>query len=114
MSFLLLGIDSLIACMAVGALIEAKDRVRLAALFGLADGVGFLIGAGLGWAFLSGAVSEVIEMGALVVLGVYLLVVATATTQLTTPLVHLGAADLPDGGQPHLRHRRRADGLARR
>ena len=58
--------------------------MRLAALFGLADGVGFLIGAGLGWAFLSGAVSEVIEMGALVVLGVYLLVVATATTQLST------------------------------
>jgi len=84
MSFLLLGIDSLIACVAIGALIEAKDRVRLAALFGLADCVGFLIGAGLGWAFLSGAVSEVIEMGALVVLGVYLLVVATATTQLTT------------------------------
>ena len=26
MSFLLLGIDSLIACIAIGALIEAKDR----------------------------------------------------------------------------------------
>jgi hypothetical protein len=84
MSFLLLGIDSLIACIAVGALIEAKDRVRLAALFGLADGVVFLIGAGLGWVFLSEAVSTVVETGALVVLGVYLLVVATATTQLST------------------------------
>jgi hypothetical protein len=32
MSFLLLGIDSLIACIAIGALIEARHRVRLAAL----------------------------------------------------------------------------------
>lgn len=84
MSFLLLGIDSLIACIAIGALVAPKTRVKLAALFGLADGVGFLIGAGLGWAFLSGAMSEVIELGALVILGVYLLVVATATTQLST------------------------------
>ena len=84
MSFLLLGIDSLIACIAIGALVDTKSRVRLAALFGLADGVVFLIGAGLGWAFLSGAVAEVVELGALVVLAVYLLVVAAATTQMTT------------------------------
>ena len=84
MSFLLLGIDSLIACIAIGALVEPKTRVKLAALFGLADGVVFLIGAGLGWVFLSEAVSTVVETGALVVLGVYLLVVATAATQLST------------------------------
>ena len=115
MSFLLLGIDSLIACIADRRADRGEgSRVRLAALFGLADGVGFLIGAGLGWAFLSGAVSEVIEMGALVVLGVYLLVVATATTQLSTRWYIWALPICPDGGQPHLRHRRRADGLARR
>jgi hypothetical protein len=83
MNFLLLGIDSLIACIAIGALVEKRSRMWLAGLFGLADGVGFLIGAGLGWALVSEAVSEVVEMGALVVLGVYLLVVATSTAQLT-------------------------------
>ena len=114
MSFLLLGIDSLIACIAIGALIEAKDRVRLAALFGLADGVGFLIGAGLGWAFLSGAVSEVIEMGALVVARGLPARRRHRDDPADHPVVHLGAADPADGGQPHLRHRRRADGLARR
>jgi hypothetical protein len=83
MGFLLLGIDSLIACIAIGALVDKKTRVWLAGLFGLADLTAFLIGAGLGWAFLSGAVSEVVEMGALVVLGVYLLVVAAGTAQVT-------------------------------
>jgi hypothetical protein len=83
MGFLLLGIDSLIAGIAVGALVNKKSRAWLAGLFGLADCVVFLIGAGLGWAFLSEAVSEVVELGVLVVLGVYLLVVAAGTAQLT-------------------------------
>ena len=83
MGFLLLGIDSFIACMAIGALVDPKWRVWLAGLFGLADCVAFLIAAGLGWTFLSGAMSEVVEMGTLVVLGVYLLVVATGVAQLT-------------------------------
>ena len=50
---------------------DRRRGLRLAALFGLADGVGFLIGAGLGWVFLSEGVPAVIEW-ALVVLGVYL------------------------------------------
>ena len=83
MNFLLLGIDSFIACLAIGALVDKRSRVWLAGLFGLADGVAFLIGAGLGWTFLSGAASEVIEMGTLVLLGVYLLVVAASTAQMT-------------------------------
>jgi hypothetical protein len=53
MGFLLLGIDSLIACIAIGALVEKRSRLWLAGLFGLADGVAFLIGAGLGWGLLS-------------------------------------------------------------
>jgi hypothetical protein len=78
MGFLLLGIDSLIACVAIGALVDRRSRLWLAGLFGLADGVAFLIGAGLGWQ-LSGALTEGLEIGLLVVLGVYLLVVAGGT-----------------------------------
>jgi hypothetical protein len=81
MGFLLLGIDSLIACAAVGALVDKRSRVWLAGLFGLADGVAFLIGAGLGWTLLSEAASEVVELGTLVALGLYLLVVAVGTTR---------------------------------
>jgi hypothetical protein len=83
MNFLLLGIDSLIACLAIGALVDRRRWVWLAALFGLADGIGFLIGVGLGWAVISEAASEVIEMGTLVLLGLYLLVVAAGTAQMT-------------------------------
>ena|ERR687896_2390575 len=83
MNFLLLGIDSLIACLAIGALVDRRSWVWLALLFGVADAVAFLIGAGLGWGLMSGAASEVIEMGTLVLLGVYLLVVAAGTAQVT-------------------------------
>jgi hypothetical protein len=81
MGFLLLGIDSLIACLAVGALVDGRSRLRLAALFGIADGVAFLIGAGLGWTLLSEGASEALEVGTLVALGLYLLVVAAGTRQ---------------------------------
>jgi hypothetical protein len=83
MNFLLLGIDSLIACLAIGALVDRRSWVWLAALFALADAVAFLIGVGLGWGLMSQAASEVIEMGTLVLLGVYLLVVAAGTAQVT-------------------------------
>jgi hypothetical protein len=83
MNFLLLGLDSLIACIAVGALVDRRSWVWFAGLFGLADCVAFLIGAGLGVGLLSAAATEVIEMGALALLGVYLLVVAAATAQVT-------------------------------
>jgi hypothetical protein len=75
MGFLLLGIDSLIACMAIGAIVDRRWRLPLAALFGVADGTAFLIGAGLGWQFSAG-MTEVLEVGTLLALGVYLLVVA--------------------------------------
>jgi hypothetical protein len=83
MNFLLLGIDSLIACLAIGALVERRSWVWLALLFGVADAGAFLIGAGLGWGLMSEAASEVIEMGTLVLLGVYLLVVAASMGQIT-------------------------------
>jgi hypothetical protein len=83
MNFLLLGIDSLIACLAIGALVDRRSWVRLAALFAAADAAAFLIGTGLGWGLMSRAASEVIETGTLVLLGVYLLVVAAGTAQVT-------------------------------
>jgi hypothetical protein len=75
MGFLLLGIDSLIACLAIGAIVDRRWRLPLAATFGLADGVGFLIGAGLGWQ-LSENLTAVLSAGTLVALGLYLIVVA--------------------------------------
>jgi hypothetical protein len=78
MGFLLLGIDSLIACIAIGAIVDRRWRLPLAALFGVADGVAFLIGAGLGWQ-LSAGVTEVLEIGTLAALGLWLLVVAAGT-----------------------------------
>jgi hypothetical protein len=79
MGFLLLGIDSLIAGVAIGSLVDKDSRLRLAVLFGLADGAVFLIGAGLGWGLFTEGVSEVVEIGAVVALGLYLLVVAAGT-----------------------------------
>jgi hypothetical protein len=79
MGFLLLGIDSLIAGVAIGSLVDKDSRLRLAVLFALADGAVFLIGAGLGWGLFTEGVSEVVEIGAVVALGLYLLVVAAGT-----------------------------------
>jgi hypothetical protein len=83
MNFLLLGIDSFIACLAIGALVDRRSWVWLAALFAAADAGAFLIGAGLGWGLMSQAASELIGMGTLVLLGIYLLVVAAGTAQVT-------------------------------
>jgi hypothetical protein len=78
MNFLLLGIDSLIACVAIGAIVERGSRLRLAALFGVADLLAFLVGAGLGWQ-ISAGVSGALTTGILVSLGLYLIVVAAGT-----------------------------------
>jgi hypothetical protein len=82
MSFLLLGLDSLIVCAAVGALVEPGSRLRYAALFGMADGVAFLVGAGLGWQLFSDGTSGVLTTAMLVSMGLYLIVVAAGTQQL--------------------------------
>ena len=49
MGFLLLGIDSLIACVAIGPVVSRRWGVPLAALFGVCDGGGFLLGSALHW-----------------------------------------------------------------
>ena len=79
MSFLLLGLDSLIVCLAVGLLVDGRSRYALAGLFGVADGVAFLIGAGLGWQLFSEGASTVLTTAMLVALAAYLLVVAAGT-----------------------------------
>src|SRR3712207_5507251 len=78
MHFLLLGIDSLIAGAAICLLVHPRSRLRLAALFGAADAVGFLIGAGLGWQISEG-MAQSLQMGIILTLGFYLLVVAAGT-----------------------------------
>jgi hypothetical protein len=78
MGFLLLGIDSLIACIAIGAIVDKRWRVPLAAMFGVADGAAFLVGAGLGWQFSEG-VTIALGTGTLAALGLWLLLVATGT-----------------------------------
>ncbi len=80
MNFLLLGIDSLIACVAIGAIVERGSRLRLVALFGVADLLAFLVGAGLGWQ-ISAGVSGALTTGILVSLGLYLIVVAAGATR---------------------------------
>jgi hypothetical protein len=81
MGFLLLGIDSLIVCLAIGALVDRRWRLWLAGLFGIADGAAFMIGAGLGWT-LSAGLTEVLEVGTLAALGLYLIVVAAGSRRL--------------------------------
>jgi hypothetical protein len=83
MSLLLLGLDSLIVCLAIGPIVEPRSRVKLAAMFGVADGIAFLVGAGLGLRLLSDGASTVLTTGLLVAMGLYLLVVATGTRQVS-------------------------------
>jgi hypothetical protein len=83
MSLLLLGLDSLIVCLAIGPVVEKGSRVKLAALFGAADGIAFLVGAGFGLRLLSDRASTVLTTGLLVAMGLYLLVVAAGTQQVT-------------------------------
>lgn len=51
MGFLLLGVDSLIACIAVAPLIRRRIAVPFALLFGAADGLGYLLGCALHWSW---------------------------------------------------------------
>jgi putative Mn2+ efflux pump MntP len=82
MGFLLLGIDSVIAGIAVSPIVDRGMRLRLAALFGVADIVGFLVGVGLGWQ-ISGGASAAVETTILLALGAWLLVVAAGTRRFT-------------------------------
>jgi hypothetical protein len=79
MGLLLLGLDSLIVCLSIGLLVDGRSRLKLAALFGVADGLAFLVGAGLGLQLFSAGASAALTSGLLAALALYLLVVAAGT-----------------------------------
>jgi hypothetical protein len=70
MGFLLLGIDSLIACIAVGPIISRRWAVPFAALFGVGDGAGFLLGSAFHWS-VPDSVSNIVQTSILIALGCY-------------------------------------------
>lgn len=75
MGFLLLGVDSLVACIAIGPIISRRWAVPLALLFGLGDGLGFLIGSALHWS-VPGNVGNIVPTAILVALGIYWIAIA--------------------------------------
>jgi putative Mn2+ efflux pump MntP len=77
MGFLLLGIDSLIACCAVGVVVNRRMRLPFGVSFGVCDAAGYLLGTALHWSMPDG-LANTIQSAALVALGVYLIVVALA------------------------------------
>ena len=72
MGFLLLGVDSLIACIAIGPIMSRRLAAcsALVVLFGVGDGGGFLLGSAFHWS-VSDSLSNVLQTGILVALGVY-------------------------------------------
>lgn len=75
MGFLLLGVDSLIACVAIGPVVGRRVAVPLALLFGVCDGAGFLIGTAFHWS-MSDSVSNVVQTAILAAMGVYWIAIA--------------------------------------
>lgn len=78
MGFLALGIDSFIACAAVGALLSRRSWLPFALLFGICDSGAFLLGTALHWE-MSELAATIVGSVALVALGLYLVVVAFAS-----------------------------------
>ena len=98
MGFLLLGIDSLIACIAVGPIIRRRWPVPFAVLFGICDGGGFLLGSAFHWS-MPNSVSNIAEVVALGVLGLYWIGIAIFSRQTALadqqPRSHWGMWILP-------------------
>jgi hypothetical protein len=73
MAWLLLGVDSLIACIAVGPIMQRRMSLLLpfALLFGIGDGGGFLLGSALHWASAGEqALSSVLQAGIGLAIGI--------------------------------------------
>jgi hypothetical protein len=81
MSWLLLGTDSFIACVAVGALVSKRSWLPLVFFFGLADGLGTYVGIALHWN-VSDSASTIIEFAFMAGLGVYWLGVAVLSKRM--------------------------------
>jgi putative Mn2+ efflux pump MntP len=77
-SIVLLGIDSLIACIAISPLVRATSRIPLGALFGIADGLGFVVGSSIGW-HPAPELTDVARSLLILGYGLYILLVATST-----------------------------------
>jgi putative Mn2+ efflux pump MntP len=77
MGFLLLGVDSLIACIAIGPIMSRRLAAcsALVVLFGVGDGGGFLLGSAFHWS-ISDSLSSFLQTGILVALGIYWIVLA--------------------------------------
>jgi hypothetical protein len=77
MGFLLLGVDSLIACIAVGPIMSRRLAILVpfALLFGVGDGGGYLLGTALHYS-MPDNLSSSIEYGVMLILGIYWLAVA--------------------------------------
>jgi len=75
MGFLLLGVDSLIACIAVGPIIRRRIAIPFALVFGVGDGGGFLLGSAFHWS-VSDSLSNVVQTSMLLALGIYWIVLA--------------------------------------
>ncbi len=75
MGFLLLGVDSLIACIAIGPIISRQWAVPLAVLFGVGDGLGFLLGSAFHWS-MPDNVSTFVQTAVLLALGIYWIAIA--------------------------------------
>jgi hypothetical protein len=82
MGFLLLGVDSLIACIAIGGIVDKRWRWPLAACFGIGDGAGFLVGTAFNWSMPDG-VANVVETAVLLGLGLYWIAIALLARRAT-------------------------------
>ena len=83
MGFLLLGVDSLIACIAVGPIIGRRIAVPFALLFGVGDGGGYLLGTAFHWS-ISDNLSNVLQTSILVALGLYWIAIAVLSKKAAT------------------------------
>lgn len=75
MGFLLLGVDSLIACIAVAPIVTRRIAIPFALLFGVGDGLGFLLGSAF-HVSVPDTVSNVLQTGILAALGIYWIALA--------------------------------------
>jgi hypothetical protein len=75
MAFLLLGVDSLIACFAVGSLVSRRSWLPYAALNGACGGGGFLLGTAFHWSVPDNT-ANIVETAVFVALGLYWIAIA--------------------------------------
>jgi hypothetical protein len=99
MAWLLLGVDSLIACIAVGPIMSRRISVLIpfALLFGICDGGGYLLGTALHWSYPDNL--GFLAPTVVAVIGVYWIAVAIVSRRAAAaeenPKAHWGVWILP-------------------